>query len=40
MSTYVCVCVCVYTLSHVQLFATPQTRAHQAPLAKEFSRQE
>ena len=27
-------------LSHVQLFATPCTVAHQAPLSKEFSRQE
>ena len=26
--------------SHVQLFATPWTVAHQAPLSKEFSRQE
>ena len=33
-----CVCVCV--LSHVQLFATPWTAAHQAPLSMEFSRQE
>ena len=31
-------CVCV--LSHVQLFATPWTVAHQAPLSIEFSRQE
>ena len=27
-------------LSHVRLFATPQTVAHQAPLAMKFSRQE
>ena len=27
-------------LSHVQLFATPRTVAHQAPLSKEFIRQE
>ena len=27
-------------LSHVQLFATPWTVAHQAPLAMEFLRQE
>ena len=27
-------------LSHVQLFATPWTVAHQAPLSMEFSRQE
>ena len=34
----VCVCVCVcYLLSHVQLFATPWTVAHQAPLSMEFS---
>ena len=32
------VCVCV--LSHIQLFATPWTVAHQAPLSMEFSRQE
>ena len=36
----VCVCVCVCVLSHVQLFATPWTLAHQAPLSMEFSRQE
>ena len=28
------------SLSHVQLFATPWTVAHQAPLSTEFSRQE
>ena len=28
------------SLSHVQLFATPWTVAHQAPLSMEFSRQE
>ena len=33
----VCVCVCVYC---VQLFATPWTIAHQAPLSTQFSRQE
>ena len=39
-------CVCVFTcvsvcmLSHVQLFATPQTVTRQAPLSVEFSRQE
>ena len=27
-------------LSHVRLFATPWTVAHQAPLSMEFSRQE
>ena len=37
----VCVCVCVCEpLSHVRLFATPRTVAHQAPLSKEFSRQD
>ena len=34
----VCVCACV--LSHVQLFVTPWTVAHQAPLSMGFSRQE
>ena len=29
----VCVCVCVFVFSHVQLFATPWTTAHQAPLS-------
>ena len=33
------VCVCE-SLSHVRLFATPWTVAHQAPLSMEFSRQE
>ena len=34
--------VCMYAqlLSHVRLFATPWTVAHQAPLSMEFSRQE
>ena len=32
------VCVCIF--SRVQLFATPRTVAHQAPLSMEFSRQE
>ena len=39
----VCVCVCMCVLSHisfVQLFATPWTVAHQAPLSMGFSRQE
>ena len=37
----VCVCVCVCELlSHVQLFATPQTAAHQAPPSIGSSRQE
>ena len=30
--------VCVLVLSHVQLFASPWTVAHQAPLSVEFSR--
>ena len=38
--TYVCVCVCACLLSHVRLFATPWTVAHQAPLSMGFSRQE
>ena len=33
-------CVCVYVLSHVQLFTTPWTVACQAVLSMEFSRQE
>ena len=37
---FVCVCVCVCVFSHVELFATPWTVAHQAPLLMEFSRQE
>ena len=36
----VCVCVCAYLLSQVQLFATPWTVAHQAPLSMGLSRQE
>ena len=32
--------LCVLSLSRVQLFATPWTVAHQAPLSMEFSRQE
>ena len=38
--TSVCVCVCVFMLRHVQLFVTPWTVTHQAPLSMEFSRQE
>ena len=34
----VCMCVCV--LSHVWLFATPWTVAHQVPLSMKFSRKE
>ena len=33
-------CVCALFLSHVRLFATPWTVAHQAPLSVEFSRKE
>ena len=36
----VCVYVCVSVLSCVQLIANPWTVAHQAPLSKEFNRQE
>ena len=32
--------LCAQSLSHVHLFATPWTVAHQAPLSMEFSRQE
>ena len=34
------VVVVVQSLSHVQLFVTPWTAAHQAPLSMRFSRQE
>ena len=40
MCVCVCVCVCTRVLSRVQLFATPWTVAHQAPLSMGFSRQE
>ena len=40
MCVCVCVCVCVFALSCVQLFVTPWTIAHQAPLSMEFSQQE
>ena len=30
----------VYSLSHIRLFETPSTVAHQAPLSMEFFRQE
>ena len=33
-------CVYIYVLSHVQLFTTPWTVAHQAPLSMGFSRKE
>ena len=32
--------ICVLSLSHVPLFVTPRTVAHQAPLSMGFSRQE
>ena len=32
-------CVCAQEFSHVQLFETPWTIAHQAPVSMEFSRQ-
>ena len=32
----VCVCVCTCMLNHAQLFATPRTVAHQAPLSMRF----
>ena len=41
LCVYVCVCACM--LSHfscAQLFVTPWTVAHQAPLSMRFSRQE
>ena len=37
---WACVCVCAQSLSRLQLFATPWTVAHQAPLSMGFSRQE
>ena len=36
----VCVCAHAQSCNHVQLFATPRTAAHQAPLSMGFSRQE
>ena len=36
----VCVCACTCTFGHIQLFATPWTVAHQAPLSTEFPMQE
>ena len=34
-----CICECMLScFSHVQLFATPWTITHQAPLSMEFSR--
>ena len=37
---FICVCVCVHALSHVHLFVTPWTAAHQASLSMEVFRQE
>ena len=37
---FMCVCVCVCALSHVLLFMTLRTVAHQDPLSLGFSRQE
>ena len=34
-----CMCVCISRFSHVPLFATPWTIAHQAPLSVGFPRQ-
>ena len=39
MCVYVCVCV-LSCFSHVLLFATPRTVAHQAPVSMGFSRPE
>ena len=36
----VCVCVCVFVLSHVQLFVTSWTTAFEAPLSMGFFKQE
>ena len=37
---FVAFCACAQMLIHVQLFVTPWTVAHQAPLSMKFSRQE
>ena len=37
---YACVLSCSVMFNYLQLFATPWTVAHQAPLSTEFSRQE
>ena len=39
-TTFGLVFVIVQSISHVQLFATPQTEVHQAPLSVEFPRKE
>ena len=33
-------CICAQSFTHAQLFETPWTIVHQAPLSMEFSRQE
>ena len=38
--TFAITCVCVLSLSHVQLFVTSWTVAHQTPLSIRFPRQE
>ena len=40
MDVSVCVCAPAQALSHLQLFVTALTVAHQAPLSMEFYRQE
>ena len=40
LSSYLVECMCAQLLSHVLLFATPWTVAHQAPLSVGFSHQE
>ena len=40
MEQYIVVVVVVQSLSHIRLFVTPWTVAHQVPLSMEFSKQE
>ena len=40
LHTLITCAACAYSLSHIQLFATPWTVACQAPLSMEFSRWE
>ena len=40
MCVCVCVCVCAQSLSHVRLFVTSRTIAHQSPLSMGCPRQE
>ena len=40
LSVCLCVCLCAQSLTHVKLIAAPYAVAHQAPLSREFSRQE